>query len=230
MGSLNSDDQSELIIKVDSIRINRSKERDEVVIERGPEYIAAGFAGLSASVFAPLFVAGYLTWFSNDSLWQRALKSGEIGLCVFMGLFLSAFFVITCLLVTWALQSAFPRRISVGHRAVQFRNVPGFHMTVPNTDIQGVYVLTTHSNKVGWTCHVAFGISYRNRLRFLVVNWHQLCSRKKLRQSRQRFDQEEWLLDVHKPLAEMLARLMDKPVRINRNSSPFQRTPRWYWR
>lgn len=211
------------------VRVSRLSDQDAVVVDTKPNTQQAVVCGLVVFLLGyPLFHA--IFWFPQELLPYRIQTSGDvIAFLMFAGL-LTICILMFLLGVMGLFLSVFPRRFRFRNDTLHFTGIPGLNLRIPFPDIEAVYLVTAHSNKHGWSCNVAIGLAGKSKRKLLVVNWAPLCTRHERMHHRGTESEEQWLLEVHRPLATLLGGLIAKPVEEMRSLSALQLSFQMYWR
>lgn len=183
-----------------------------VVIDVEPRYAEAGFAALIGVPFALLLLADWLLLPREESLFHKITADGSFTAYAMYAAFMVIPVMIVGMCILWGLHACFRRQFTLADKRLRFRGVLGTTFSAEFADIEGVALDTVANNRGGPTCRISFVFREGLRYRRLCVNHDQICTPAAWMAHRGQF-QTEWVLEQHFPLAELLASLVDKPVR-----------------
>jgi hypothetical protein len=193
------------------LRVVRT-ERDSVLIEIEPRYAEAVLAAMIAAPFVLLLLADWFLWPPETSLFQKVLISGRVqswllyavlmlvpvGLIFFCGI---GFVYCVC-----------RRRFLFENGTITFRGVPGTGRQFAFDDVQSILLFSDRGRHSNWSCHVMLELEPGVGFHRICINCDQLCEPAGYRAMRGP-QHAEWLIKVHRPLAELIAGVIGRPVR-----------------
>jgi hypothetical protein len=205
-------DSSETLLEGFRIRVTRDSD-GALTIKMAPRYVEAIFAALISVPFLLIVIADWFIW-EEDSLLKKIQNEG-----VFFGYILYIAIISIPLFISifgaaWFIHCLFPREFVVSRDKLTFSGVPGTGFCVSLNDIEAVHIWTA-CRRVYWDCHVSLFVSIRGKNRRVCVNYDSVCSPRQIRKHR-RSEQEEWLIEQHRPLASLISSVVGKPVEIHR--------------
>ena len=123
---------------------------------------------------------------------------------------------------------SFRRRFVFSGGMLEFRGAPGTAFVTNFENIQTVVIFARQHRSI-WTCNVALQIRRDSRVWWLCINNDPVCGPDEHAEHRYQID---WLIDAHRPLAELLSRVIDKPIQIEQQIGlrPFRRSFHALWR
>jgi len=187
---------------------------DRITVRFAPRYAEATFAVFIATFLTvpPLLAA--LPHFSEAE--KNVTDFGLLGAILFL-VILAVPFTVVVLCTFWFLHCIFPRQFDLSPEEICFKGVPGAGFTTATSNIKSILIVT-HQHRRRWLCHVSLELYTVKAHRNICVNYDPICHPAQVRAHRG-LDQAKWLIDVHRPLADLLASILNKPVKLRHNVS-----------
>lgn len=197
---------------------------EHVLIENENRILEAGLYLTIVIWMGPLLI-GFIVYCARTDFRVEGESFGSLflGFLIIGGL-LGMFFLLLLLAIFGLFHSLFPRRILIHDGTLRFQGMPFCGLVVRFDQIEAVYLTTTRLEYY-WYCRVAFAINTGKRTRLLYVNGNNVFRGQGLAE-----EKEKDLILAHRPIANLLKRIVGKPVKIQRHMQKAPKKIRAYWR
>ncbi|NQV28276.1 MAG: hypothetical protein HQ518_28320 [Rhodopirellula sp.] len=182
-----------------------------VVIETEARYAEAGVAALAEFCIVMPVVLQIAKASTAKPLIGQVVADGNVAAWAMFFAALAIFAILPLMFAVWFWSCCFPRRFVFADGMLRFRGAPGRSLVTSFENIQAVVICTFHRKRDLWDCNVALQIKRGSRVSLLCINSDPVCGPGAYADHR---GQVEWLIEAHRPLADLLSSTLNKPVQI----------------
>tara|TARA_R110002020_G_scaffold123045_1_gene279043 strand:+ start:350 stop:1009 length:660 start_codon:yes stop_codon:yes gene_type:complete len=197
---------------------------DELVIQCQSRYALSIFALICGSPFFAL-----LCWiiFRIPQELQTINENNlvVVAIVIILPSCVAIFFV--RLFGLWCIHCLSPRVFVFGERELCFQGIPGKTFSTSISSIESIE-LVTYLYKSHWTCHISIVVTTQKKPRRILINYDQIYRPAEVRFRRKSIS-EDRLIEINRPLAELIASRSNRSYVIRRNASHLETMDEMWW-